>query len=142
MQDKANLITKAQGKRLTPRAVIKAHCSWCNGGPPITCKVVNCPSHCHRTGHPESGAPSRLKAIRRTCLDCAGGPENVYNCLAWKDDPDGQPACAYYRHRFGNRDVSQKYKDARREQANKQLAESGPGATFASVKPLNGEVKG
>ena len=70
-----------------------------------------------------------LKGIRERCLECVGSAEAVRTCTAYKRYLD-QPPCALWPHRFGKRYVTEKYREARRAQANKQHREPGTGAAF------------
>ena len=119
-----------EGKRLTPRAAIRKNCRRCNGGDnPKSCPVRTCPLYPFRLSEVTDASTTPLKAIRGCCLDCVGSAEEVRTCPAYKPFSD-QPACALWPHRFGKRYVTEKYREARRAQANKQHREPGTGAAF------------
>lgn len=132
-----------KGKGMTP--IIRAHkfCYWCNGGNPASCVSPACLLFLVRMGKTLPGTKgSTLQVIRAFCLGCAGSPEAVRTCTAYKPFSEVQPECPLWPYRDGKRHVSAEYRKQRREQAKMQLAESGPGALFAPQKPLNEKKRG
>jgi len=131
------------GKRLTPRAAIRAFCRWCNGGHPESCTSTQCPLYALRQGKltKEPSLPP-LRAIRARCLECAGSVDAVRACTAFKPFSEAQPECPLWPHRDGKRHVSAEYRAERRGQAKKQRREPGPGATFAPKKAVKGHGPG
>lgn len=123
------------GKLLTPRAAIRAHCNWCNGGNTKTCVSPACPLFAYRMTKVQPGdKASPLKSIRAWCLMCDETPARIHACTMFKPYL-ADPACPLWPYREGKRRVSPEYREQRREQAKRQLRESGPGATFASQEP-------
>jgi len=122
---------KFTGERLTPRVAIRAHCRMCNGGNPKSCPVPSCPLyHFRLTEFSPETSTTPLRAIRACCLDCAGSSEAVQRCSAYK--PFGDiPACALWPQRDGKRKVTKEYREARRDQAQKQFRATGTRGAFA-----------
>jgi len=126
------------GERLTPRAAIRTHCRKCNGGNPRSCPIPSCPLYPFRlTEVSPEASTTPLRAIRACCLDCAGSTEAVHRCSAYKQFED-IPVCALWPHRDGKRKVTKAYREARRDQAKKQLREPGTRGAFVSQDKAKG----
>ena len=64
------------------------------------CPTTNCPFYPFRMGKGQ-GKGSRLKAIRKRCLDCTGSSDEVKKCNSYKNNPDGAEVCPLYFYRLG-----------------------------------------
>ena len=100
-----------QEKRLTPARALRGRCVECVAGefgeigrctartPTKPCDPSGCYLWPYRSGHGVDRSrgvpiPTRLKAIRRECLNCQGGsPEGVGDCPSVN--------CSLYEFRFG-----------------------------------------
>ena len=84
-------------RQYTPLQAIRRYCLWCCLTPKGVqeCDIEECPLWPFRCGRKNAPvAPSRLRAIRKCCLDCVGGsPKDVKNCFAM--------TCPLYRFLFG-----------------------------------------
>jgi len=83
-------------KPMTPLRAIRAKCLWCSNDQPrevTLCPVRECPLWTLRAGRNAPAGVSRIKAIRRKCLDCAENPTAVRTC---KDT-----TCALWPYRLG-----------------------------------------
>lgn len=121
-----------KARRISPREAIRKHCRICNGTEnPASCSAKTCPAFSLRRTKAEPGANTGLRTIRAVCLDCAGSPVAVRDCTA--NTPFGDnPACHLWPYRNGKRQVSEKYREARRAQANEQLRKPGQGSQFTA----------
>lgn len=119
-----------EGKRLSPRAAIRAYLRWVNNGEsPKTSSIGVFGLYDFNFSRVDDAELTPLKGIRERCLECAQSAEGVRTCTAYKPYLE-QPPCALWPHRFGKRYVTEEYREARRAQANKQRREPGTGAAF------------
>lgn len=121
-----------EGKRLSPRAAIRAFLRWINNGDSPKTSSIGVFGPYDFNFSPIDDAPTTpLKGIRARCLECAGSAEAVRACTAYKCFGD-IPPCPLWPHRFGKRNVTEEYREARRAQANKQRREPGQGGSFVA----------
>ncbi len=122
-----------EGKRLTPRAAIRAYLrSVNNGESPKTSSIGVFGMYDFNFSRVDGAELTPLKGIRERCLECAQSAEGVRTCAAYKPFLDHTP-CALWPHRFGKRYVTEEYREARRAQANKQHREPGAGGAFKTL---------
>ncbi len=78
--------------------VIKKYCKWCMGGEKELiekCDVKDCPLY-----KVKQDDKTLLKAIQNKCIDCAGSIEDIKDCNAYKNNPDGVDVCPLWEYRL------------------------------------------
>jgi len=91
------------GEMSSPLKVIRKYCLWCMAGQSYLvagCETKDCPLFLFRMNKSVRGR-SRLKAIRKRCLDCAGSSDEVKSCNSYQGNPDKVEVCPLWEYRFG-----------------------------------------
>lgn len=99
-------------------------------------KLLHIVKLCLRLTPPQKIVPHSPAQYRTTEISRINPGMSVRGCLlcpltAGSCTGGGIPPCLLWPHRFGKRNVTEEYRDARRSQANKQRREPGTGGTFA-----------